>query len=162
MRTSCGLCVNLIQLQCSDTTVTVHTVSQPLHPAIGNATSQQYTVPRDPSTPATGAHPTRVCDPAGHREPQQAAARAILSLILTLTGFHIYPWTVTCEVYAKKQKFPLGKNVQAAGASLSTTVPQPSVFTSSRSDSCSLAGQCGSNAELCLSCPKGPGQLTLH
>lgn len=81
---------------------------------------QRHTVPTDPSIPATGAPPTRVCEPASHREPQQAAARAraILRLMLTLTGFHIPPWTVTCEIYAKKQKFPLWKNVQAARASL--------------------------------------------
>lgn len=82
--------------------------------------------------------------------------------MLTLTGFHIPPWTVTCEVYAKKQKFPLGKNVQAAGASLSTTVLQPlCLHIILVTHSCSLAGQCGSKAELCLSCPKGPGLLTL-
>lgn len=42
--------------------------------------------------------------------------------MLTLTGFHIPP----CEVYAKKQKFPPGKNVQAA-----LHCSSASVFTSS-------------------------------
>lgn len=115
---------------------------------------QRHTVPTDPSIPATGGPPTRVCEPASHREPQQAAARAraILRLMLTLTGFHIPPWTVTCEVYAKKQKFPRGKNVQAARASLSTTVLQPSVFTSSWSHA-AVHWQDSAEAKQSCACP---------